>query len=241
LAIKAITFDFWQTLYKNKPVDYDERLRRLKTDIEAGNGRVVEPVRLEAAVKVARDTWNRAWVEDYRTMMADEWLAIVLQYLGISLQPDHLLDMQTRLENSVLSDMPILVQEVHTVLAGLSQRYRLGIISDTGLTPGRVLRQILETDSLAGYFSHLTFSDEIGYSKPHPQAFLTTLKALGAGPAEAVHIGDLLRTDIAGAKGVGMRGVQYIGVDYDRQSGTDVTPDAIIRNHTELELLLQQW
>ena len=39
--------------------------------------------------------------------------------------------------------------------------------------------------------------------------------ALNAKPEEGVHIGDLLRTDIIGAQGVGMRGVQYVGVNKD--------------------------
>jgi putative hydrolase of the HAD superfamily len=243
LTIKAITFDFWQTLYAPKPVDNTERTRRLKTDIERGNGVVYEQFRFEAAVKVARDTWNWTWVEEHRTMNANEWLAIVLQHLEISLEPAHLLEIETGMENSILSHTPILVPEAHKVLARLSSQYRLAIISDTGLTPGRVLRQILEADNLMGYFTHLTFSDEIGRSKPHPNAFLTTLEALGVAPAEAVHVGDLLRTDIAGAQNVGMRGVQYIGVSQEDRLAPvpNVTPDAVIRNHAELEPLLQKW
>jgi putative hydrolase of the HAD superfamily len=241
--IKAVTFDFWQTLYQPKPVDDIERLRQLKVDFERGDGTVFEQHLFEAAVKVARDTWTRAWVEEHRTMTANEWLAIVLQYLNRSLEAAHLLDIQTRMENSLLDRRPTLVPEAHDVLAWLSSRYRLAIISDTGLTPGRVLRQILEADQLTGYFAHLTFSDELGRSKPHPDAFLATLKALDARPEEAVHVGDLLRTDIAGAKNAGMRGVQYIGLSRDNglTAGVTVTPDAINRHHAELEPLLQSW
>lgn len=34
--IKAITFDFWQTLYQGQKVDYAERLRQLKAKVERG-------------------------------------------------------------------------------------------------------------------------------------------------------------------------------------------------------------
>lgn len=237
--IKAITFDFWQTLYEPPPVDYDERLRFLQIEVEQGCGVTFEQTRFEAAVKVARDTWNRVWVEEQRTLTAHSWLSIALQYLNVSLEPDYLFEVQTRMENSILDHVPTLVPEARETLAHLSARYRLAIISDTGLTPGRVLRQILEADNLTGYFSCLTFSDEIGRSKPHSDAFLTTLQALGAEPAEAVHVGDLLRTDIAGAQAVGMRGVQYVGVSLDNHS--IVTPDAIIHSHAELVPLLQSW
>ena len=241
MTIKIITFDFWQTLYENSAIDYSQRISYLKTEIEQASGLFFEQTRFEAGVKVARDTWNRTWVQDYRTMGADEWLAILLQYLGVSLTEEQIQPIQSWIEDGVLTRSPNLTPEAREVLVGLSGRYSLAIISDTGLTPGRVLRQILEADNIIGFFTHLTFSDEIGRSKPHPDAFLTTLKALGGKPSEAVHIGDLLRTDIAGAQGVGMRGVQYIGLNYDKHPENGVTPDAIIRSHTELESLLQQW
>ena len=248
MTIKAITFDFWQTLYSNKAIDYSIRLRQLKTEFEQVNGFIFELAHFEEAVRAARDAWDRTWVEDHRTMNAKEWLSIVQQHLDISLPPDHLLKIQTRMENSVLVDRPVLTSEARSVLADLSSRYRVGLISDTGITPGRALRRILEGDELVQYFTHLTFSDEVGRSKPHPDPFLTTLTALEAKPAEAVHIGDLLRTDIAGAQGVGMRGVQYIGFNHDDWPGSTneltaatVTPDAIIGDHRELGPLLEGW
>jgi putative hydrolase of the HAD superfamily len=156
-----------------------------------------------------------------------------------------LAEIQAGMENSILNDVPTLVPEARQVLADLAGRYRLAIISDTGITPGRVLRQLLAGDNLTPYFTHLTFSDEVGRSKPHPSAFLTTLDALDATPAEAVHVGDLLRTDIAGAQAVGMRAVQYIGVSQDQANGLEdgrkITPDAVIRSHEELEPLLKRW
>jgi FMN phosphatase YigB (HAD superfamily) len=142
----------------------------------------------------------------------------------------------------------MVIEEVPAMLVELSTRYPLAIISDTGITPGRVLRQILEKDGVLGYFSHLTFSDELGWSKPHPEAFLSTLIALNARPDSAVHIGDLLRTDILGAQSVGMRAVQYIGVNQDDWSmqmeyapKVSITPHAVISHHTELTGLLKQW
>lgn len=245
MPIKAITFDFWSTLYKSKATDYTKRLIHLKEVIEQGHGSSVALDQLEAAVQLARQTWSRTWTEEHRTMTADEWLAVMLGKLSLTLEASLLAEIQLNMEHSILADAPVLAPEVATVLPDLASRYRLAIISDTGITPGRVLRQLLDRDHLTGYFTHLTFSDEIGRSKPHPSAFLTTLVALNAAPAEAVHIGDLLRTDIAGAQGVGMRAVQYIGLNHDQANGLDdgrkIMPDAVIRNHEELEPLLRQW
>lgn len=245
MPIKAITFDFWSTLYKSKTVDYAKRLLQLKESVERGSGATLTPEQFEAAVRIARETWSRTWAEGHRTMTADEWLAVMLRELNVSLQSDHMAEIQTGMENSVLNDLPGLVPEAKEVLPELAGHYRLAIISDTGITPGRVLRQLLEQDNLTSYFTHLTFSDEIGRSKPHSSAFLTTLAALDAAPAEAVHVGDLLRTDIAGAQAVGMRAVQYVGISYDQADGLGgsqkIRPDAVIRSHRELEPLLRQW
>ena len=238
--IKAITFDFWSTLYKSQTVKREERLLFLKRGIEQGQEMAVEMNALVQAVEAARSAWAIAWVEEQRTMGAGEWLSIVLQDLGLALESKALAAIEQNIENTILDNLPALVAEAKTVLPFLAAHYRLAIISDTGLTPGRVLRQILARDSLTAYFDHYTFSDEIGYSKPHPQAFLSTLRALDAQPHEAVHVGDLLRTDIAGARRVGMRAVQYVGLNFDNTEA-DVAPDAVIRNHQELRQVLRRW
>ena len=70
----------------------------------------------------------------------------------------------------------------------------LGIISNTGRTPGTVLRRFLEGHDLLRYFRAVTYSDEIGRRKPDGEIFRRTLAQLGpelgAVPAEIAHIGD---------------------------------------------------
>jgi putative hydrolase of the HAD superfamily len=92
---------------------------------------------------------------------------------------------------------------------------------------------------LTSHFTCLSFSDETGVSKPHPDAFLRTLACLDAQPAEAVHIGDLTRTDIAGAKGVGMHAVRFTGSNDDPDSS--VAPDATVSTYADFELLIELW
>jgi FMN phosphatase YigB (HAD superfamily) len=59
-------------------------------------------------------------------------------------------------------------------------------------------------------------------------------------------VGDLLRTDIAGAQNVGMQAVQYIGVNHDTGAIPSVTPetriipDGVLKNLTELIPFLRQ-
>jgi putative hydrolase of the HAD superfamily len=126
---------------------------------------------------------------------------------------------------------------VAEVLPRLAQRYCLGVISDVGLTPGRVLREIIRSHGLLSHFRVLTFSDEIGMTKPVAEVFLHTLAALEATPEEAAHVGDLPETDLAGARSVGMRAVLFLGVSH-RQDGLPLA-DAAFEDYGELEALLE--
>src|SRR5205814_3406734 len=69
---------------------------------------------------------------------------------------------------------------------------RLGIVSNTGRTPGVVLRRILERYDLLRYFEAIaiSYSDEVRFRKPDARIFTRTLEALGVPPGCALHVGD---------------------------------------------------
>ncbi len=59
--------------------------------------------------------------------------------------------------------------------------------------------------NLLGKVDGFWVSDEMGYRKPDPRAFLPALQATGAAATECLYIGDSPETDIAGANAAGMR------------------------------------
>ena len=67
---------------------------------------------------------------------------------------------------------------------------RIGLISNTGMTPGVAFRKFLEQHNMLDFFDTLTFSDEVKLAKPGKEIFLLTLGELGTEPAESVHVGD---------------------------------------------------
>ena len=107
------------------------------------------------------------------------------------------------------------------------------LICDTGFTPSRVVREALRMHSL--HLDHYFFSDEVGIPKPHAPMFLAALEATGAKPAEAVHIGDLRRTDVAGARAAGMAAIRFAGVHDDGWLAEDCQPDV------EADAVLYRW
>lgn len=65
------------------------------------------------------------------------------------------------------------------------------------------LRLILHHLNVESYFTEIFNSAETGYEKPHPQAFLNVLNAIGR-DVEAWMIGDNPTADVAGAEAVGL-------------------------------------
>jgi HAD superfamily hydrolase (TIGR01549 family) len=236
--IRAITFDFWNTLFVGVNAG-DLRLRKIQDILgQAGHADIADPV-IDRATTHAWREWDRVWLEDCRTFGAEEWVSLVLADLGVSLNQPERDVLVHAMATSGMQANPPLVDGLVDLLPRLAQRFRLGVICDTGLSPGWILREWMQTHGILRHFTHLTFSDELGVSKPHPSAFLTTLDQLDVAPDQAAHVGDYPRTDIAGAKGVGMRAIRFTGV-YDWGNGV-VPADGEIASYAQLESLLRSW
>lgn len=117
---------------------------------------------------------------------------------------------------------------------------RIGIVCDVGFSGGEVLRELLDREGLLTYFSGWAFSDEVGHYKPAPQIFEAALAALDAEPAAAMHVGDLRRTDIAGASAFGMRTVRYRALHDDPDIDGGVEADFVLDSHRELPGLIAE-
>jgi putative hydrolase of the HAD superfamily len=104
---------------------------------------------------------------------------------------------------------PTVDESARAAFAALTGRgYTLALVSNIMRTPGVTLRRLLEHYGLLRYFRHTTFSDEVGVRKPDPEIFALTLRAVGAEPEGAVHVGDDEVLDVQGARAAGMRVIQ---------------------------------
>ena len=96
----------------------------------------------------------------------------------------------------------------------------MGLISNTGMTPGFTFRSYLEERGMLEYFHTLTFSDEVKLAKPATEIFTMTLEAMGVRPEQTIHVGDHVINDVLGAKRCGMKTVWISGF-YDREDPND--------------------
>lgn len=115
----------------------------------------------------------------------------------------------------------------------------LAALRQRGLVVGAVsnwvwqLPELLHALKLVSHFDFIAASSRIGFEKPHPEIFRWALEQAGVEPGEAIHVGDHLDADVAGAQGVG---IQAVLIDRrDRFTAADL-PDGtpLIRNLTEL-------
>jgi len=133
----------------------------------------------------------------------------------------------------VLLVPPAVDPSARVALETLAARgYSLVLVSNTMRTPGATLRKLLEQYGLLGFFTHTTFSDEVGIRKPAPEIFALSLRAVGGDAATAVHVGDDARLDVDGAHAAGMRVIQVRSTPGRPPAGR--APDAVITSLRDL-------
>lgn len=115
----------------------------------------------------------------------------------------------------------------------------LDAIRERGLKIGAVsnwvwqLPELMHSLELVSQFDFIAASARVGFEKPHPQIFRYALEQAGVEAGEALHVGDHLDADVAGAQGVGIPAVL---IDRRERFGTDDLPPGtpLIRSLTEL-------
>jgi len=206
--IRAVTFDFWNTLYAGTGAAETERRDRRVAMILAAVPSL-DPRDDPCARRISRlmHDCTRIRAEGDRGLRAAERLAWVFGELGVELEPGALEPLAREVGELGVEFPPRPLPLAREVVDALARRHALGLVSDTGLTEGRFLRELLRSDGLAPPIAAFGMSDETGWSKPAPGAFLPVLEALRAAPEETVHVGDTAATDIVGALSLGMRAV----------------------------------
>ncbi|MDQ6697311.1 MAG: HAD family hydrolase [Actinomycetota bacterium] len=238
----AVTFDFWNTLIREDSQARDRRVDAWLGLLE-GEGVALEREHVGDAFTASWKTFQQHWM-DNRVYGAPDAVSDILGHLGLdppSDVHDALVDVLT--DPSREHD-PLPTDNIDACLEQLSRAgVRLGIICDVGLTPSRTLRRYLDGHGLLRYFDHWSFSDDVGTYKPDPAIFRHAHVGLGVDdPTRSAHVGDLRRTDIAGAQSLGIVAVRYAGVFDDPGSSTDgsdqVEGDHVVADHADLPAAL---
>ncbi len=225
--ITTVTFDLWQTLL------LDER--------ELGEARAL--VRLEGARSALAKFGRDFDLEHIRTAymscfqhcrgVRDGGLDVDFRE-QVSIFIDHIESgLAVRVGSGVMDEIagyyadsflvhpPPAHSDAVQVLQGVKDMgLKIGLISNTAMTPGYTFRSYMEERGMLSYFHTLTFSDEVKIAKPASEIFMMTLRALGATPGQTIHVGDHVMNDVVGAKRCGMKTVWISGF-YEREDPND--------------------
>ena len=117
-----------------------------------------------------------------------------------------------------------------SLLSNLRLRYRLGIVSNFYGN----LRAVLEEAGLASLIDTAVDSTLAGCKKPDSRIFQSALDALGAASEDAVFVGDSLKRDMAGARGMGMRHVWLRSEGAPANGGPCCPGDPVIARLSDL-------
>jgi len=196
-----ITFDFGDTLVSSDPPYLTRIWLGLK---ELGVKKALKEVECayhNADFKVSKNLLKkkRFAPELYQQELGEGLLA----ELGIKNAQEELLK-ELSLRLSEFRPERVIVPGADVLLKELSQRgYRMGIISNND---GRT-REKCRAVGIENYFEFILDSTLEGMVKPDPKFFRKALSLAGVSANQAIHIGDLLGSDILGAVNIGIRAI----------------------------------
>ena len=248
-TVRAITFDLWDTLVDD---DSDEAKRTelgLRTKYAQRRHLLyealssiepIEPQVVNQAFDVADAAFNQVWHSQHVTWTVRQRIEVILKVLKLTL-PDQVYDQLIEdLEKMEVDKKipPNLIAGCDQALAQLASQFRLAIVSDAIVTPGRLLRELLENHGVRKHFNAFAFSDEVGHSKPHSSMFESVAQQLGVNVDEMLHIGDREHNDVRGAHAQGMKAVLFTATRDDDRQGTEA--DAVCDSYDQLPGIIQE-
>jgi putative hydrolase of the HAD superfamily len=239
--LKAVAFDLWETLITDTPAlsREQERLRLTRMEqILAARGYAAFADRIERAY---RALWHRCqelyWSAD-RDVPCRTQIEHFLEELELEVDDaETLAALEDAYAHAAVEVLPAAVDGAAETLATLkASGLAVGLISNTGRTPGYALRHVLDRLGLASSIDVMVFSNEHGFCKPVTSIFEELRRGLGVAYEEMVFVGDNLYADVHGAQRVGMHAVLFVpekrgtAVAPPVDHGLEIVPDATVRD-----------
>jgi putative hydrolase of the HAD superfamily len=240
--IDTVTFDLWNTLISNWPLDNQRygriRVERIKMILEQ-NERKVKFNDLFQAYEKGFEKCKEIWRQNL-DLSTEEQLKIMFELLEDESEKEIPTNLMPVLVDAfvtpILDEPPPVIDGAREILEQIKKEsYKIGLICNTGRTPGKTIRILLERLGMIGYFDFMTFSNEFRIRKPDPRIFTYTLSQLTSLPQNSMHVGDIIELDVRGAKNAGMLSVHF---SPDHIIYEQIAPDFTIRHLIELKEVL---
>lgn len=243
--VTAVTFDCWGTLISDSGFD-----RAMARRVDA----IAEACGVDGPQ--AADILERAWKEhhaawlDVKQYGSSGMARFCVTELGVDDDAVCARLTEALEEAGRAGSQHALEGAVDTLETLRSAGIRTALVCDAGFTPGRVVRDFLAEHGLIDHLEFLAFSNEVGVPKPDPRIFRVALEAIGVTATDAVHVGDLLRTDVFGARSLGMGTIRITQSNDDAVEGIswsgpgDDVPyldaDVVVAAHADIPAALRE-
>jgi len=237
--LRAVAFDLWETLITDTKAA-SKAQERLRLERMAA----ILSTTVEAIEAPYRAVWHHCqelyWSRD-EDIPCRRQVEHFLELARIDADDDTIDRLEHAYAMAAVDQLPSIVDGAAQVVASLKQRgYRIGLISNTGRTPGYALREILDRLGLAAHIDAMVFSNEHGECKPRRSIFEALRASLGVEYGEMMFVGDNLYVDVHGAKSCGIFAVHFIPAQRGTaiappvEHGLEIVPDATITHLRQL-------
>jgi putative hydrolase of the HAD superfamily len=249
MRVKAVLFDLFNTLVllENDDAFYVPSLKRLHNFL-VQNG---IDIPFEDFVRVYFEVRDRLYEETSESLEDPHFnirISRTLEKFGYRLGASHptvLGATEAFCEEFMKYTRPD--DDAVCVLKKLQSKYKLAIV--TNMSIPECVPKLLNRFDLCGFFDVVVISGAINRRKPSPEIYEKALEVLGTMADKAVFVGDTPRTDIKGAKKVGLKTVLIerqqpsegsLSLTYELPGANEkVLPDGVIKNLRELLDLLE--
>ena len=230
-TIRAVTFDYWNTIVR---ADADQGSYRVRAwrDEYLQIGHDVDEETIRTAFRTVWDEHHSSWLrnEQYLVLRAGD---AAVDLVARPVDARHEGEARRAVPHGRGGGRLHPVRRRRPCSRGAAA---------AGRRPGDHLRRRLHAlDGPAAHAGRLrspgalrgwSFSDDVGWYKPAREIFGHALGYLGVPPDAVAHVGDLRRTDVAGARGMGMTAVRYRGANDDDGPGPE--GDHVLDDHAAL-------
>ena len=213
----CVTFDLWETLIFDEPEQDMIRSRMRYEGLHhalADLGIQFQLEDLKRAYEESAQRLEAVWKRN-EDVSAIEQVRLIIELASkkptaMPPFPGSIETLEKAYVEPLFAAPPKLNEDTLNTLKALRKRVdKIGLISNTGRTPGEALRRLLESYGLLQFFDATVFSDEVRYRKPNRKIFQEAANRLGTNLTNMIHVGDNPKDDVWGAKQAGMRAVLF--------------------------------
>jgi putative hydrolase of the HAD superfamily len=207
-TIRAVSFDFANTLYPLRSGELEQTIESLHAFLESAVGYPVDYDDLRGVYLAVRE---RQFTENRPTLRENDFTERIAHTVSAALggappPPDLVAAAEDAYSQGFQRTMTMPYGLCDTI-AAISERFKGRVAVCSNFIRADAIRGPLERDGIMPFLKGVVVSCEVGFIKPHPAVFRELLRTLDVPADQIVHVGDDWDADVLGATRCGMSAI----------------------------------